>query len=442
MIRPFQAAVRRLDSWLNLLTGVGGGLNKTAFQFRPSEDAYLDDGTLQHLYDLDGLAARIVDSTPKHALRRGFGVTTGNATVDTALRGQLDTLDVNARTRFAWTWARLFGGGALLLGLDDGRDPADPVDLNALRAVRYVVDLDRRELVPVAWDNDPSSARFGQPVHFLLQRAGAQAVDSRVIHVSRVIRFLGAETTRRRKQELRGWGDSVLSRVYGDLQQARGGYAAVSTLLQDASQGVFKMKDLLLQVASDSDDAFKRRMEMMDMARSVGRAILIDADSESFERVETGTLTGLPDILDRFVLLVSAGCEIPVSILMGQSPAGLNATGASDIRSWYDAISAERESMLRPRLEYLVRLLLRAKDGPCGGVEPAGWQVTFPSLWQPSPSEEADLRAKQATVDVQYITAGVLTPEEVATSRFRPEGWSAETSVDLGAREEPPPEGS
>ncbi len=36
-----------------------------------------------------------------------------------------------------------------------------------------------------------------------------------------------------------------------------------------------------------------------------------------------------------------------------------------------------------------------------------------------------------------YLQNGVLTPEEVARSRFRPEGWSAETEVDIAARPSP-----
>jgi 2'-5' RNA ligase len=255
------------------------------------------------------------------------------------------------------------------------------------------------------------------------------------VHASRIIRFDGVEPTKRRRQTLQGWGDSVLQRVYVDLQQARGAYAAVSGLMHEASQGVFKMKDLMLMMAGDRDDTLKRRMEAMDMSRSVARAILIDADGESYERVEVGSLTGLVEAMDRFTNMVSASSEIPVTVLMGQAPAGLNATGESDIRSWYDAVEAEREAMLRSRAERMVKLLLKSKDGPTGGVEPPGWKVTFPPLWQPTPSEEAELRSKVATTDQVYVTIGALTPEEVALNRFRTEGWSPDTTIDLEARE-------
>lgn len=45
------------------------------------------------------------------------------------------------------------------------------------------------------------------------------------------------------------------------------------------------------------------------------------------------------------------------------------------------------------------------------------------------------MRSKVADRDVKYIQAGVITPEEVAVSRFGANGWSAETAVDLTDRQ-------
>lgn len=427
-------ALARLDSWTNLITGAGLNSGRTAFQFRATPGDFLDPALLETLYDLDGVAARIVDAIPRHALRQGITLQTGNEELNTALASALDDLGAEARLRRAWTWARLYGGGAVFIGADDGRDPSQPLDEAAIQRVRFLVDVDRRDLTPHTWVSDPLSARFGDVDSYLLLRHGGTTSQTAVVHSSRLIRFYGTEVSRRRRLELQGWGDSVLQRVYQELQQARGAFASAATLLQDASQGVFKVKDLFAMMASDSTDALKKRLELMDMARSVAKSILVDADAESYERVETATLTGVVEVLDRFVNFLAAVSEMPVTVLMGQAPAGLNATGESDIRSWYDHVRAEQTKVLRPRVERLVRLLLRAKAGPTQGVEPKGWRVEFPPLWQPTPSEQADLRQKVAATDAQYITAGVLTPEEVALSRFPREGWSAETAVDLDAR--------
>lgn len=433
IIGSLRVAMRRMDGWINQYTGVGGS-KRTAHTV--NRTARLAEEVIEELYACDGLAARAIDAVPKDALRGGLIVKTGDPEVDTAVRGILDALGVEEALAGAWTWGRAFGGGAVVLGADDGLDPSEPLDFGRVQRLAWVYDVDKRDLTPQSWETNPASPRFGRPNVYMLTRNGQGGAHSTVmVHASRLVIFRGARTTRRRALEDHGWGDSVLQRVYEDLRQARGGYAAVATLLQDASQGVFAIKDLYALMAQDDGaKTFEQRMELMDMSRGVARAILIDAEAERFERVETGALTGLPDILDRFVQMVSAGTEIPVTRLMGTSPAGLNATGESDVRGWYDVVAAEQRRTLKPRAEYIVRAILRSKAGPTGGVEPEGWSVDFPPLWQPTPSELADLRQKTSATDAAYITAGVLTPEEVALNRFRSEGWSPETSVDLDAR--------
>lgn len=324
----------RVDSWANTLTGVGSALGKTNLRFTLSGEEFLSLVDCENLYNFDGICARIVDAVPKHALRQGFTVSTGVAEEETAILDAMQALQVVARTRLAWTWGRGFGGGALVMGIDDGRALDQPVDESRIRAVRWLWDVDRRDLYPFTWVTDPDSPDFTQPALYRLTRMGGTTSQSVTVHASRVIRFEGPAPTRRRRLQLQGWGDSVLQRVYAEIQAARGAFAASGVLLQEASQGVLKIKDLMSMMASDTDDTMKRRLELMDQGRSVARALLLDADGESFERVEVGSLTGVTEVMDRMINMVAAVSGIPVTVLMGQAPAGLNATGESDIRSW------------------------------------------------------------------------------------------------------------
>src|SRR4029077_5179269 len=110
----------------------------------------------------------------------------------------------------------------------------------------------------------------------------------------------------------------------------------------------------------------------------------------------------------------------------------------SDVRLFYDTIKTEQASKLAPHLERLVRLLMLAQDGPTGGEVPPA-RVEFAPLWQMTPAETAGLRQTVAETDALYVTAGILTAAEVAKSRFRPDGWSAETALDDGLRATPAP---
>lgn len=78
---------------------------------------------------------------------------------------------------------------------------------------------------------------------------------------------------------------------------------------------------------------------------------------------------------------------------------------------------------------------MRSKEGPTGGVLKDGWRVYFPPLKQMSDLEKADVRLKTSQADASDITQGILLPQEVAVSRFRPEGYATETHIDLDLRE-------
>lgn len=429
------AIARRFDGWFNQTTGVGAQNGRASMRFGVMEGEYLGLGDLENLYNFDGVCARVVDAVSEHALRQGFTVSTGESEQETALLAAIDDLHVVEFVRRAWTWGRLFGGGALLIGADDGCAPEEPLDESQLRRVLWLADIDRRDLYPLTWESDFDSPRFGQPVLYSLTRMGGTRSQTLTVHHTRLVRFEGPTPTRRRRLTLNGWGDSVLQRCYQEVMQLRGAFAASGELVQQASQGVIKMKGLMDMMASDSDDLVKKRLWLMNQSISVARAMLLDADGEDYSRSDAGSLGGVADIMDRMVNMVASVSKIPVTVLMGQAPAGLNATGDSDIRNWYDALASEREHVLRARLDRIVRLVLISREGPTRGVEPEGWRVVLPSLWQPTPVEEADIRAKQATIDTAYITAQVLTPEEVAVSRFRKEGYSTDTSIDLEHRQ-------
>jgi hypothetical protein len=125
------AAVGRVirgDSWRSSLTNVGVNYGKNAMTFTPTLGDYLADETIARMYELDGLASRIVDAVPKHAMRHAPTVTVGDAAQSAAVKSELDDLKAWPRLLEAWTWARLFGGGGVFIGADDGRDPALPLD--------------------------------------------------------------------------------------------------------------------------------------------------------------------------------------------------------------------------------------------------------------------------------------------------------------------------
>jgi hypothetical protein len=101
--------------------------------------------------------------------------------------------------------------------------------------------------------------------------------------------------------------------------------------------------------------------------------------------------------------------------LFGQSPAGLNSTGESDIRNYYDSINAQQESDLRPGVDKILRVAWKSLFGtPC----PNDMQFSFTPLWQMNAEQKANVgRTKSETVAGAY-EAGLVS-KTIAVKELR-----------------------
>ncbi len=204
-----------------------------------------------------------------------------------------------------------------------------------------------------------------------------------------------------------------MQRVHTQLRDTATSWQSVGHLLTDASQGVLKIKNLMGLIASGGKERLRTRVELIDMARSVCRSLLIDADGESFERMAT-SFASIPELMDRFMMNAASAAEMPVTILYGRSPAGMNATGDSDTRGWYDTVEDAQSNVLHPRHERGLLLIMLAKDGPTKGVLPDNWEIKYAPLWQPTANEEATRLKTTADTYVALVKEQIMTDAEAA----------------------------
>lgn len=424
--------VPRSDGLLNVATGLGTSRDKRVHGRWSAEP--LSDIDARELWRGEGIGARIVELPARGIFREGYEVKLERKEDGEEVAAFLDGLGANAKLIRAKEYERAYGGAALWPELNDGAgDLSQPLREDRILSFgRLSRAIEPRELVPWRYDVD------GEVESWLFTPVGMRSgVSQIVLHASRLIIFPGIRVSHDQQVGTReGWGDSVLTRVHAHLRDLVQGMGSTSTLLGQANQAVLKMKDLALMMAQDGDGLVKARLEVVDLMRSVLKMMPIDAE-DSFEW-QASPMTGHADALDRLMQMVSAATGIPVTILMGRSPAGMNATGESDTRGWYDLLSEEQRAAT-PQVERLVQLALLAKDGPLGGKEPKVWSVEWQSLWQPSDAEIATARKAQAETDKIYIENQVLSPEEVAVNRFGGDVYSFETTVDFEARKRQEP---
>lgn len=440
--------IDRNDGWASSLTGVGTSRDKVE-SYHFSVNKRLTSKEEEDLYHDDDTANFVCNAYPEESLSRGFCVKLG---IDEESRYDIDSLDNVRQVEFeihssmekldfthkvvdALVWGNVFGGAAILPGIDDGAiDMAEPLNEENIKSIDFVNVIDSQYIQPLTWYTNPTEAKFGSPMTYLItpevaSTSAAAAMTATEVHETRLVLVGGVRTSNERKRENNGWDDSRLQRMHRILQSWGLSWQLLTHLMQDAQQGVFKMDGLIDALSSQESDLIHKRLALLDASRSLVRATVLDAESETFERQEFDW-AGTKEPFELLMMRLSQASGIPVTILMGRSPAGQNATGESDFRAWYDRVSVYQQNAVKPILHRLVELVFLSKTGPTKGEMPEKWTIEFPALVTPTEKEKAETREIQSRADVNYITSGVLTPEEVALSRFGPDGWDGETKID------------
>lgn len=479
----------RADSFLNMMTG----LNVSGFDKRRATSFLgkrMTEFEAEELWRGDDILERAIETIPLVTMRNGFEVVVSDEeaadeepvipTKDDAnqdplgdptrmdrvarrrrrqhqvrkdkidksqmkreMQRKLAKLEVVTTFITAQQYARAYGGSAIWMGIDEiGKQWKDVdrlkkrLDPNRIKDIRHLMVLRPHECWPIRWYQDPLEPNFGTPSHFYVQRdsqSGSVGGPPLVVHESRLIRFFGSVTSRRQMATNNSWGDPVLLRFIEIVADFQSSFQAAAHLVNDFAQAVQKVKGLAELIAAGDTKTVEKRAEMVAMARSIARTVLIDSEEE-YTREQT-PLSGLSDLLDRFAKRVAASVHMPVTLLFGESPAGLNATGETDVRWFYDEVANKRELHLRGPLELLIRYIFLSTEGPTAGEEPSIWKVVFNPLWQPTQKEIAERNKLQAEADSLYVTMQAVTPEEIGDSRFGGDEWSPETKLDHDLRD-------
>ncbi len=421
----------------NRITGLGTFARDKVMRGTYMDSVRLPDPEVQALYHGNDIARKIIQLRPEMYFRKGYQILFTDPGADQdieaekalAIEEYMANLRANELIKKACIFGRMFGGTILLIGADDGLDPSLPLNEANIRSIRYMNFIDRRFLFTFTYYSDPLHPKYGEPETYLMVNSfGDQGAS--IVHETRLLRFDGADVDILKRRELAGWTLSVLQAPYDIMRAFDTSFLAVANLMADMSQGVFSMKNLIGILASEGGvQTTQQRMAMVDMARSSSRMLLVDAENEKFERVVT-PMGGVPDTLDRFMMRLACAAHMPVTLLFGRSPAGMNATGEADIRGFYDEIESEQKNDIEPKIRRLVTLCCLAKDSPTKGVVPKKIAFKWNELWSTTKKEQAEVEKLLGDRDVAYVNAHVLTPGEVATSRFKDGEFRMQTEID------------
>ena len=156
-------------------------------------------------YRSSGLTRKVHDIYPLEMTRAGRDWDTEGDELD-GLHAEEVRLKVWPKLRGLLQKARLYGGGALLLGINRGA-PSDPIDAAMLSPgdLSFIHVLSPDQLQIEAIDRDPSSPFYGEPEYYRLTDGAHTLVDP-----SRIIPLIG-QALPDPMFEGRFWGDPLLT---------------------------------------------------------------------------------------------------------------------------------------------------------------------------------------------------------------------------------------
>ena len=398
------------DAYSNPLFRLGYGsqspLEATEYPLTRMTDNY---ALLNSLYRDNWVVQNVVGIIPDDMTKDWFHPT-GSLTprqADRLSRAQRVT-GLREKVNEGLRWGRLYGGAAGLLLLRGQEGALDrPLDLEAVLpgtfAGLYILDRWCGVTPEPGLVTDPSDPDFGLPEYYAI--TGGDGMFTARIHHSRIIRFTGRELPCLEKLAEQYWGASEVEALYREVVQYDNTTANMAALTFRANIDTMEVQNLdqLFSMASgEAQRRFWNTMQAQSVMRSnFGMQLVNKGDKITNTQY---AFTGLSDVHESMCLSLSGASRIPMTKLFGRSPAGMNATGESDLRNYYDYVDTLRESKLAPVLRRMLPVLAMSEIGEA----PEDLDISFPPLWTPTAKEVAEIARDKAETIVSVFQAGLI----------------------------------
>lgn len=322
----------------------------------------------------------------------------------------------------ALKWSKVYGGCLIVMIVDDGViDLKEPVNENRIKGITKLK-VFPRGLV----EAQPSLGfTYNEPDYYSVTPINGGTPF--VVHESRCLRFDGDQLPPSLSNDNQGWGDSIYESRQQHLDMLDMSLNNSSAIIADFVQTIFKMDGLgTILSQKDGDKKVRQRFRLINYMRQVLKMQVIDG-KEDYHKVSSN-VSGLGDLLTKFMMSLSATTRIPMAYLFGMSPAGMNSTGEHDMRNFYATIKAAQEEHILPPLERLLYLVTKSKDFRGKALEE--YDITFKPLKQLSEKEQAEVQKIIADVDNININQNGVYDSHHAAKRYSKGRFNVNVSVD------------
>ena len=260
--------------------------------------------------------------------------------------------------------------------------------------------LDPVNCAPGAYNaTNPLAADYFVPEWWMVQQTR--------VHASRLIRMVANEPLVLMRPAYNFLGIPQAQLLWDYVLHFQENRDAANRLLNKFSLTAFKTSmEATLQEAGGVEQ-LDARMRMLARFRNNDGVLALDKDAEELIQLNT-PLSGVRELVQQSLEHLAALNRTPAVKLLGISPSGFNATGASDIRNYYDHIRSQQEKVIRPALEEVFRVL----SVHLYGTPDAGMSFVFSAMSEADEAAAANAQRQRAAALAALVGARILSPDE------------------------------
>lgn len=428
----------QLTNFANSGNGYNSGCDNINNNFVISPIHTLQPYELEIMYRSNAILRRIIDYLPQECGIFPAETEDPSGEIDVDLLkdidSKLDDLETTQAFIHADILARLYGDAFIILGIDDGGELSDPVNLENIRAVEWLRVRDRNELrpeyrvsteIPEFYRYSPS--RISQPETL---NEPEELTQLTLIHTSRILPFIGAKLPRRSLFNNSGLNDSIAQNLLNDVlnyYQALGGGNA---MLMRSGLFVYKMFGLEDYAVREDAKALQNRFKFINAGISVFKSLFIDAKKGEEAEFVTQQFGGVDKLISILQDHMVAASGYPRSVIMGSSnSSAFSEGGESDRYTMSQMVKRNQKFKWLPNYKKLLDYIAGSQEFNLN-TEEVNLTVHFPSSYQMTPKEQAEVEGLYATSDMSRINAGILMPQEVRESRYGGAEFSTLMTID------------
>lgn len=442
-----------LDAYTNSLAFLGGANELEKANDYTRRSISQDWEMLKVLYRENWIAKRIIDTPCEDMTRSWFDIETklDQQHLDNFFKSMAHH-NIKMEITNAIRWARLFGGAAALMVIKGQEDMLDqPLDFDMLSPGDFkgLLIKDRSfTLNPsMELEDDMDDPDFGEPKYydFIVDEESGEIVK---VHHSRLLIFKGRQLPLEEERDEQYWGASEFEHIYEELSRMDSTSANIAQLVFQANLRTLKIADYGEAFAMGTDQQKQALLALIEYENRVmtSSGVQLLGAEDSMEQ-HPYTFSGIAEMYEKFCMNMAGAAEIPATKLFGRSPEGMNATGESDMKNYYEMIAGLQERVLRPALEKLLPVMAMSE----WGVIPNDMEIVFNPIATVTPSERAEINSKNTQTISAAFNAGLIS-QKTAMMELRETGaeigaWTkitdedidkAEDEIDMGEEEEDP----